>query len=219
MDSGLVDCGIEPGQRIWLTLGSADRLLGCKIPEGVVFSFSYSEDRTMPEVPSEPAIAATPSVEAPAAPEPVSVPSAEPTQHAQSLSAESLTEMPVDLSQLQGLAGGNPTLLVVLAVIVVVGGSAGWKFWNRFSEQKHEQKMKVLELEAQKAGLGGAQPPPCAVKQAEIDAKFISLEARMKKAEKAALGLADDFDAEGLEKLIKKHEKDIAALKKNAGKS
>jgi hypothetical protein len=218
VDSGLADCGIEPGQRIWLTLATADQLLGCRIPEGVIFSFSYNEDKIMPEASPEPIVAAAePSVEAPAI-VPVEAPVAVeplPVQHAQALPTEALTEAPVDLTQLQGLAGGNPTLMVVLALIVVGGGGAAWKFWNKFSEQKHEQAMKRMEIDAQQAGLQGAQPPPCAVKQTEVDAKLASLEARLGKAEKASLGLPDDFNAEGLEKLVKKHEKDIVALKKS----
>jgi hypothetical protein len=76
--------------------------------------------------------------------------------------------------------------------------------------------MERMEIDAQQAGLRGAQPPPCAVKQTEVDAKLASLEARLGKTEKASLGLPDDFDAEGMEKLVKKHEKDIVALKKSA---
>jgi hypothetical protein len=210
VDSELVDCGIEPGQRIWLTTTTAEQLRGCRLLEGVVFSFSYDEDKIMPEASPEPIVAvAEPSVEAPAV-IPVEVPAAaEPllAQHAQALPTEALTEAPVDLTQLQGLAGGNPTLMVVLALIVVGGGGAAWKFWNKFSEQKHEQAMKRMEIDAQQAGLQGAQPPPCQAVTAEMKKELTALETKLAKLEKQtkALSASTSFDEDDFEKrLLKK---------------
>lgn len=151
-----------------------------------------------------------PVVEAPAAPAEASVPPvvAAPAQ-AQATSTEALTEAPgaqLDLSQLESLAGGSPVLMVILALVVVGGGTAGWKFWNKFSEQKHEQKMKMLEIEAQRAGLAGAQPPPCQVVTAELKKEIASLETKVGKMEKQVRSfVTSDFDEAEFEKrLLKK---------------
>lgn len=217
LDSGQDDCGVQPGQRIWLTLGTADWLSDCRIPEGTIFSFSYNEDR-MPETETPVAPAnqpvPTPAGDAAAAPvAPVEAPVAPVVAapaHAQAAPTEALTEAlteaPADLSQLEGLAGDNPVLMVVLALVVVGGGTAGWKFWNKFSEQKHEQKMKMLEIEAQQAGLAGAQPPPCQTVTAELKKEIASLETKVGKMEKQVRSfVSSDFDEAEFEKrLLKK---------------
>jgi LPXTG-motif cell wall-anchored protein len=56
-----------------------------------------------------------------------------------------------ELAQLKELTGGNPIVAIVLVGIVILGSGAGWKFWQKKSEQKHELEIKKLELEA-KAG-------------------------------------------------------------------
>jgi len=56
-----------------------------------------------------------------------------------------------ELGQLKELTGGNPVVAIVLVVVVVLGSGAGWKFWQKKSEQKHELEMKKLELEAKAA--------------------------------------------------------------------
>lgn len=94
-------------------------------------------------------------------------------------------------------AGDNPMLALGLAVLAVVGGGSAWKLWTKRSEQAHELAMKRLELEAATMN-GTAQPPPCQVKQAEVDAKLAALEARLGKVEKTSLGLPDGFDADDM---------------------
>lgn len=56
-----------------------------------------------------------------------------------------------ELVQLKELTGGNPIVTVVLVVVVLLGSGAGWKLWQKKSEQKHELEMKKLELEAKAA--------------------------------------------------------------------
>ena len=104
------------------------------------------------------------------------------------------------------VAQANPMLAFALAALAVVGGGAGFKLWTKMSEQRHETRLKELELEAQKAGLNGAQPPPCQVKQTEVDAKLAAIEARLGKAEKTSAALPADFDGEELEKRVAKLE-------------
>jgi uncharacterized protein HemX len=93
-------------------------------------------------------------------------------------------------------------LALALAVLAVVGGGAGFKLWTKMSEQKHEQKLKEMELQSQAQGLGGAQPPPCQAKQAEMDAKLAALEGRVAKAERTSLAMGDDFDPDDIQKRI-----------------
>lgn len=103
--------------------------------------------------------------------------------------------------------GGNAGLGVVLAVIAVVGGGAAWKFYSKFSEQKHEQAMRRLELDAQQAGLQGAQPPPCQAAQAKTEAALADLTSRLALVEKKSSSLDADFDGSDVERRLKKLER------------
>lgn len=54
-----------------------------------------------------------------------------------------------ELAVLQGAAaGGNSTVMIIMALLALVGGKAGWKFWSDWRKQEHEEDMKKLELEA-----------------------------------------------------------------------
>lgn len=125
-----------------------------------------------------------------------------------------------DLSQLQGLAGDNPMVMLALAGVAVLGGSAGWKHWNKLSEQKHEQKMKELEMQAQAQGTNGAQPPPCAAANLKLEAELKALQgqvaenvAKMAKLEKKTLAIASsDFDPDEWEKWKVKVDKKLKSL-------
>lgn len=55
-----------------------------------------------------------------------------------------------ELAALKDIAGGNSVLVVVLALIAVVGGKAGWKFFSDRAKLKHEEEMKKLEIEEKK---------------------------------------------------------------------
>jgi hypothetical protein len=215
MDSGLVDCGIEPGQRIWLTPMTAEQLRGCLLPEGVVFSFSYNEDKIMEPAAHEvlaephapPAEVSAPSVEN------VAVPETAVTETAQAIDPP---DAPPDLIGIAKATGGDSTLTIVLAVLAVVGGAASWKFWNKLSEQKHEQKMKEMDLDAKKAGLGAGQPPPCAAKQIETDAKLAEVTTRLAALEKKSASLSADFDGEDIERQVKKLQKTVKSLQEQS---
>lgn len=122
-----------------------------------------------------------------------------------------------DITKITQQTGGDSTLAIVLALIAVIGGAGMIKFYQKWSEQKHEQAMKRLDIEAGQAGLNGAQPPPCQVKQAEIDAKLTSIESRLVKAERMAVSMPDDFDPEDLQKKVDRIEKTLKASKAKAG--
>ena len=147
-----------------------------------------------------------------------------------------------DLSQIQGLAGGNPIVTVILALILVGGGTAGWKFWNQKSKQNHELRLQELELQKEMAGLQGAQPPPCQAANVKLQADITALqeskskheelhrrlddslrsladrlsdaESRLGKIERKATSLlSGDFDPDELAERLEKTEKEIKAMK------
>lgn len=138
---------------------------------------------------------------------PISAAHAAPVAHELQAEAQPSAE---DLAKLAEGAGDNPMLALGLAVLAVVGGGSAWKLWTKRSEQAHELAMKRLELDAATMN-GTAQPPPCQVKQAEVEAKIAALEARIAKSEKLSVGLPDDFDADELVGRLSKVE---AAIKR-----
>jgi len=120
-----------------------------------------------------------------------------------------------DLSQVADLAGGNPIVGVILALIVVGGGAAGWKFWSQLADQRHEQAMKRLELDAQAQGMAGTQPPPCQAATAEIKRELAAMDARIQRIDRNVRSFSssiDTFDEKELEKrLMKKIDEKIKA--------
>ena len=115
-----------------------------------------------------------------------------------------------DLAKLTQPDEQNPFIVLGLAVLAVVGGGSAWKLWTKRSEQSHELAMKRLEMDAATMN-GTAQPPPCQMKQAEVDAQLAALEARIAKTEKASLAFPDDFDVDELVARLSKVE---AAIKR-----
>ncbi len=51
-----------------------------------------------------------------------------------------------DFQAIHAITGGNNAILVLLVLCSLVGGKAGWSFWNKLLEKKHEQKMKELAI-------------------------------------------------------------------------
>jgi hypothetical protein len=198
----------QPGEVIELTALSAEGLRDCDIPVGVTFRLHYDEEPAMDPTPDSPEIVASS--------EPVSPPPAQ-AADLREASSPALEEgvsasMPIegapDLTQLEGLAGGNPALMLALAVLLIVGGGAGWKFWQRMSEQRHEQAMAKLAIDREMAGLQGAQPPPCQTATAKMQREIDALEKRLGKVERrASPALPADFDADDLIARVEKLEK------------
>jgi len=182
----LVDCGIEPWDRVWIGPESAERLRGCNIPVNAILSVPVLEEEPVrkhkprkarrkektvePTSQQDPAsdVAVSRVVDDAALQAPVAVVAHTTVpDHAPEVSAGGMADI-------MGSAGGGPFGILALLVLVV-GGGAGWKFWSKLSEQKHEQAMKRLEIESAQFATSGAQPPPCQVKQAEVDAKLSKL--------------------------------------------
>jgi len=112
------------------------------------------------------------------------------------------------INQIAQNTGGDSSVSLLLAMMAVVGGGAAWKFYTQYSEQKHEQKMKQLELDAQAAGLAGAQPPPCQAAKVKLEAELKEMKAKVESLDRK-LAFTADFDADLLERRMKKLERKL----------
>ena len=115
------------------------------------------------------------------------------------------------LGQLHANTQGDSTLTLLLAILAVVGGGAAWKFYTQYSEQKHDQKMKQMELDAKMQGLQGAQPPPCQAAKVKLEAEINEIKAKLQKIDQK-MSLNADFDADLLERKVKKMERRLKEL-------
>jgi len=122
-------------------------------------------------------------------------------------SVEQTTALPLDVNALVGATGGSGGIAVVLALIAVLFGAAGWKFWTKISEQHHELKMKELELKA--AANTDKSPQQCTTVHAALEARIAALESKVAVVEKSALSLGDSFDPDALDKRMDKIEKQL----------
>jgi uncharacterized protein HemX len=117
-----------------------------------------------------------------------------------------------DLAKLAQAAGGDTTLTIVLAIVAVVGGGAAFKFYSTFSEQKHEQAMKKLELEAKLKGADGTQPQACQNASAKVETDLTEIRNRLAAVEKKTASVSADFDGDDLERQLKKLAKTVKAM-------
>lgn len=118
-----------------------------------------------------------------------------------------------DPAQLQQLGAESPMLAIALAAVAVLGGGAAWKHYGKASEQRHEQAMKQLELQASaQANVPTVQPPPCQAADAATQAKIAGIEARLAKAEQSSSSLSMGLSDE-MEERIAKLEKAVKAKK------
>ena len=110
--------------------------------------------------------------------------------------------------------GGDyaPMVAIALAGMAVAGGSKAWNFYRDRAEQKHEQEMKKLEIEAQSKGMDGQQPPPCAAKSTAMQAEIDGLKAKIAGIEKKTASISADFDGDDVERQVKRMKKRIDEL-------
>lgn len=199
----------------------------CAVTDGATLRFSDALDSPVPDPPvsfDTPREDTMPEAEAPtpdagpqdAAPAPDTTDAA-PTPDAGTLVPDAPTAS--DLAGLAAATGGDSTLTIVLALIAVVGGAAGWKFFSQVAEQRHEQNMKRLDIEAQSIGIGKAQPQACATKHAELSARMDALSERLTNLSAQADALTKrtatldaDFDASDLERQVKRLTKTVKSM-------
>lgn len=117
-----------------------------------------------------------------------------------------------------------PLVIIVLALVAVLGGRQGWKYYSDRAAQHHELELKKLELQAQVQGLNGAQPPPCQARDIEHEQKMAKINERLEEDEKrigalerrlASFSGPEGDQLEEFEKRLKKAERSIAALKRD----
>lgn len=111
-----------------------------------------------------------------------------------------------ELNSLAQTTGADPTLTVILALLAVLGGGAAWKFYRQHSEQKHEQRMQEMKLEAKAKGMEGQSPGPCQTVHAQLKAEVEELKSRLGKMDKR-MSLNADFDGDEIERKVRKLEK------------
>jgi hypothetical protein len=110
--------------------------------------------------------------------------------------------------------GGDyaPMVAIALTGMAVAGGSKAWSFYRERAEQKHEQEMQKLKMEAQSQGMEGEQPPPCKVATAKMQAEVDALKTKIGSIEKKTSMISADFDGEDVERQIKRMKKRIDEL-------
>ena len=115
---------------------------------------------------------------------------------------------PESLTNIAQQTGGDSNLAMLLAILAVIGGGTAWKFYSQFAEQKHEQKMKEMELQAKANGLAGASPPPCQTAQAEMKAEIKALKTKLH----GTAALLEDVDFDLYDRKLKKLDKRLKLL-------
>lgn len=101
----------------------------------------------------------------------------------QSQTVAATTEAASAAGELEGLIGkqeGNAG--VIVALIAVLFGAGGWKFWSQRSREAHDLKVRELEL---KANQPTVSPPSCIAKHADLEARIAAAESKAAAAETA----------------------------------
>lgn len=145
---------------------------------------------------------------------PPPLPTAAPTPLVHKSHVEVPSAPPTAIGEVKSLVGadGGSMITVLLAIVGVAGGGAGWKFYQSFAKQRHEEKMKQLEIEATRvvkveavnaeraADLAEAERADkkkddshqkCSAERLALESKVAALEARLADAEKAAQEAAE----------------------------
>ena len=127
--------------------------------------------------------------------------------------AQAATPTPEEIVTIAQGAEEGGMLGVVLALVAVLGGGAGWKFYSQSSKQKADLATKQAELAHDlamaeinaKMQVPTVSPPPCVAAHTSLEARIAAVEA---KASRMTLpDFPDDFDAELLIARIEKLEK------------
>jgi hypothetical protein len=129
----------------------------------------------------------------------------------------------VDVKKIVEDSAGATPYSVMLAIIAVVGGGAGWKFYQNYAKQKHDQAMKALEIEQAKAERQQNDHQACATKSAALTAQVEALSSKLSQVESRVSTIPDappdlgfsTKDFEKMDKRIKAVEKKLQPPKSN----
>ena len=210
-----MECVVKEGSDCKLELGSSIRIYDTKPVEKETKPMSQETkvETAAPEpapVP-EPGPAPTPAPEpAPAPVETVAAPAAV-SELVESVGVSQDITAAADAAK---ALGGDyaPMVAIALAGMAVAGGSKAWNFYRERAEQKHEQEMQKLKMEAQSQGMEGEQPPPCQAASAKMQAEVDALKSKISSIEKKTSMISSDFDGEDVERQIKRMKKRIDEL-------
>ena len=110
--------------------------------------------------------------------------------------------------------GGDyaPMVAIALAGMAIAGGSKAWSYYRDRAEQKHEQEMQKLKIEAQSQGLEGEPPPACQAANQKMQADLDELKSKMSAVQKKTSMISADFDGEDVERQIKRMKKRVDEL-------
>ena len=110
--------------------------------------------------------------------------------------------------------GGDyaPMVAIALAGMAVAGGSKAWNFYRERAEQKHEQEMQKLKMEAQSQGMEGEPPPACQAANQKMQADLDEIKSKLGAVQKKTSMISADFDGEDVERQIKRMKKRIDEL-------
>jgi len=134
--------------------------------------------------------------------------------------AQVATPSPEEIVKIAQGAEDGGMLGVILAVVAVLGGGAGWKFYSQHSKQKADLATKqaefahdlaMAEINAKMQG-PTTSPPQCVAAHTSLEARIAAVEAKASRM--TSIDFPDDFDAELLIARVEKLEK--AAKKKPA---
>ena len=206
-----MECVVKEGSDCKLELGSPIRIYDEKPIE--------KETKPMAQETKAEDAAPAPPPETPPAPEPTPAPA--PVETVATPAAVNDLVESVGVSQditaaadaAKSLGGDYaPMVAIALAGMAVAGGSKAWSFYRERAEQKHEQEMQKLKMEAQSQGMEGEQPPPCKAASAKMQAELDDVKSKLSAVQKKTSMISADFDGEDVERQIKRMKKRIDEL-------
>ena len=197
-----MDCVVGSGKDCELKLGQSIRIYDETPAKTEAKPVEQETKKSDPIPPPEPEPAPTPveTVAAPAVPDLVESVGVSQDITAAADAAKSL--------------GGDyaPMVALALAGMAVAGGSKAWSYYRDRAEQKHEQEMQKLKIEAQSKGLEGEPPPACQAANQKIQAEVDALKSKIGSIEKKTSMISADFDGEDVERQMKRMKKRIDEL-------
>jgi|TARA_R100000084_G_scaffold35354_1_gene14089 pyruvate/2-oxoglutarate dehydrogenase complex dihydrolipoamide acyltransferase (E2) component len=205
-----MECVVKEGSDCKLSLGSSIRIYDEKPAEKETKTVSQ-ETKVEDAAPApEPAPAPAPAPEpAPAPVETVAAPAVPDLVESVGVSQDITAAADAAKS-----LGGDyaPMVAIALAGMAIAGGSKAWSYYRDRAEQKHEQEMQKLKMEAQSQGMDGQQPPPCQAANTKMQAEVDALKSKLSAVEKKTSMISADFDGEDVERQIKRMKKRIDEL-------
>lgn len=147
------------------------------------------------------------------------------TDDALALAHEAQAAAPTPEQIVQVAQGADDGMIgVVLAIVAVLGGGAGWKFYSQSSKQKADLAAKQAELAHElamaeltaKTQAPTTSPPPCMAAHASLEARIAAVEAKASRM--TSIDLPADFDGDVLMARVEKLEKAAKAKPKPARK-